>query len=79
MFHLVSLVCKMGTIKPPEFNKVIAFDELVIAITPPINAKASESIKVLLNGQDYLQKIHDEAFVLGFEKGCEATKKVDEL
>ncbi len=63
----------------PEFNKLIAFDELITSMATPNNPKASESIQSLLNGQNYLQKIHDEAFALGFEKGCVATKKVDEL
>jgi hypothetical protein len=69
----------MGAKKTPEFSKIIALDELIIAVTPPINAKASENIRALLNGQEYLQKVHDEAFALGFEKGCEASKKVAEL
>jgi hypothetical protein len=61
------------------FNKEIAFDELLETMALPPNPKPSESIKSFKNGQDYLQKIHDEAFALGFEKGCDATKKVDEL
>lgn len=79
MFHCPFQVYKMGAKKTPEFNKTKAFDGLVLAVTPPINPMPSESMRALLNGQDYLQKIHDEAFALGFEKGCEASKKVEEL
>jgi hypothetical protein len=61
------------------FNKEFAFDELLTAMVVPPNPKPSESIKSLQNGQDYLQKIHDDAFKAGFEKGCDATKKVNEL
>lgn len=61
------------------FNKILAFDELLLSMKVPENPKASESIQSLLNGQNYLQKIHDEAFGQGFEKGLEATKKVDDL
>jgi hypothetical protein len=61
------------------FNKEIAFDELLATMALPPNPKPSESIKSLQNGQYYLQKIHDDAFKAGFEKGCDATKKVNEL
>jgi hypothetical protein len=63
----------------PQFNKITAFDEFISLMHLPPNPKASESIQSLLNAQDYLQKIHDDAFGLGFEKGCEATKIVDKL
>jgi hypothetical protein len=65
--------------KTAQFNKITALDEFISLMHLPPNPKASESIQSLLNAQDYLQKIHDEAFALGFEKGCDATKKVDEL
>ncbi len=57
----------------------MAFDELIQAMTVPQNAKPSDSIRSIITGQNYLQKIHDEAFEKGFEKGCEATDKVDKL
>jgi len=62
-----------------DFNKVIALDELSKAMALPAKAKPSECIQSMLNAQDYLQALHDKAFEQGFEKGCEATKKVDEL
>jgi hypothetical protein len=62
-----------------NFNKILAFDELMNTIKVSENSPLSEAIKKLQHGQDYLQKIHDNAFVAGFEKGCDATKKVDEL
>ncbi|MDA6072060.1 hypothetical protein NJT12_20755 [Flavobacterium sp. AC] len=62
-----------------NFNKIKAFDELMNAIKVPKNSPLSSAIEKLLEGQDYLQKIHDDAYRAGFEKGCEATKKVDEL
>jgi hypothetical protein len=69
----------MANKKQLEFNKLMAFDELILSMQTPPNPKASESIQSMLNGQNYLQKIHDEAFEKGFEKGCEATKTIDEL
>jgi hypothetical protein len=63
----------------PEFNKVTALDELIKALTPPPNAQISDHLKCIVDSQNYFQKIHDEAFKSGFEKGCDATKKVDEL
>jgi ribonucleotide reductase beta subunit family protein with ferritin-like domain len=69
----------MANKKTPEFNKVTALDELVKTMTPPPTAMMSDHLKCILNSQEYLQKIHDEAFAFGFEKGCEATKKVEEL
>lgn len=69
----------MADKKQTEFNKLVAFDELISSMQTSPTPKASESIQSLLNGQNYLQKIHDEAFAQGFEKGCDATKKVEEL
>lgn len=65
--------------KNQEFNKIMAFDELIQAVTVPQNPKPSDSIQSIINGQNFIQKIHDEAFEKGFEKGCEATEKVDKL
>lgn len=62
-----------------NFNKVVAFDELMKTIKTDPDGPFSEAIKKLLDGQDYLQKIHDKAFAAGFEKGCDATSKVNEL
>jgi hypothetical protein len=45
----------------------------------PPNATMSQNLKVIVDSQNYLQKINDDAFELGFEKGCDAIKKVDEL
>ncbi|AMA48965.1 hypothetical protein [Flavobacterium covae] len=65
--------------KQTEFNKVLAFDELMKIVQVPQNATISEGIRALQNGQDYIQKIHDSAFEQGFEHGCDATKKIDEI
>jgi hypothetical protein len=62
-----------------NFNKVLAFDELMQTIKTNTDGPLSEAIKKLIDGQDYLQTIHDEAFAAGFEKGCDATNKVNEL
>ena len=69
----------MGTKKQDEFDKVSALDEFIIQMTPPQNATMSQNLKVIIDSQNYLQKIHDDAFALGFEKGCDATTKVDQL
>ncbi|PXY44495.1 hypothetical protein [Flavobacterium hydrophilum] len=57
------------------FNKIIAFDKLTEIITPA-NPVPSECMRALMAGQDYLQKLHDEAFKAGFEKGCDAAQTV---
>ncbi|MDA6068022.1 hypothetical protein NJT12_00195 [Flavobacterium sp. AC] len=62
-----------------NFNKIKAFDELMNTIKVPENSPLSSTIKKLIEGQEYLQKIHDDAYRAGFDKGCDATKKVDEL
>jgi hypothetical protein len=62
-----------------KFNKISAFDHLMEVIKVPENSPLSECMKKLCEGQDYLQKIHDVAFKAGFETGCDATKKVDEI
>lgn len=62
-----------------NFNKIAAFDELMITIKVPENSPVSECMAKLIKGQDYLQQIHDEAFKAGFEKGCDATNKVNEI
>lgn len=61
------------------FNKVIALDELSKVMALPEKAKPSECIQSMLNAQNYLQELYDKAFEQGFEKGCEAAKKVNEL
>jgi len=62
-----------------NFNKIKAFDELMKTIKVAENSSVSSAIEKLLEGQDYLQKIHDDAYKAGFDKGCDATKKVEEL
>lgn len=63
----------------PKFNKATAFDELTRLVQLPTDAAVSDTIKSILNAQNYLQEIYDSAFKEGFEKGCEATKKIDEI
>jgi hypothetical protein len=65
--------------KQIEFNKVIAFDEIMKLLQLPPNTSVSETMKALQVAQNFLQKIHDDAFALGFETGCEANKKIDEI
>jgi hypothetical protein len=62
-----------------NFNKIKAFDELMGTIKVPENSSVSSAIEKLLEGLDYLQKIHDDAYKAGFDQGCDATKKVDEI
>lgn len=62
-----------------NFNKILAFDELMDAIKVPENKPLSYAMTAMKNGQDYLQSLHDEAFKAGFESGCDAAKKVNEL
>jgi hypothetical protein len=63
----------------PQFNKVAALDEFMQAMQLPPNPLMSDNLRVIIDSQNYLQKIHDDALELGFEKGCEATKTVDNL
>lgn len=62
-----------------QFNKEKALDELAAFMALPPNATISETLKTMLRAQNFLQKLHNDAFEAGFEKGCEATRKVDEL
>jgi len=65
--------------KKTEFNKETAFDELGKIMQMSNNSSISDTIKMLQNAQNFLQEIHDNAFNQGFEKGCDATKKIDEI
>lgn len=65
--------------KKKEFNRIEAFDELSCIITVPMGATPSVVMSHLQKGQDYLQQIYDQGLKDGFEKGCDASKKVDEL
>ncbi len=69
----------MANTKTPEFNKVSTLDEFIKQMQLPPNATMSQNLKVIVDSQNYLQKIHDDAFELGFEKGCDATKKIEQL
>lgn len=55
-----------------EFNKVKALDELSKILSIPPNSTISETICSLVRAQDYLKKIHDSAFLIGFEKGIDS-------
>lgn len=63
----------------PEFNKVAALDNFITMSIVPPNAKMSDHFKIIVDSQNYFQKIYDDAFADGFEKGCEASKKIEEL
>ncbi|WP_395060049.1 hypothetical protein [Flavobacterium sp.] len=69
----------MATKSQSEFNKVTTLDDFIKQMQPPQNATMSQHLKVIVDSQNYLQKIYDDAFALGFEKGCEAAKVVDKL
>lgn len=56
------------------FNKVTAFDELSELIQIKVFTP-SESMKAMQRAQDFLKKIHDDAFAEGFEKGLDAALK----
>lgn len=62
-----------------KFKKTQAFDEFMEIIKGSEDSPLSENIQRLINGQEYLQKLHDDAFKAGFESGCDASKKVNEL
>lgn len=65
--------------KQIEFNKENALDKLGEIMKPTDNNTISDSIKSLINAQNFLQEIHDNAFNKGFEKGCDATNKINEI
>lgn len=75
----------MTSIKPNkmakkiEFNKETAINELGEILQGLNNCTISETIKILENAQNFLQEIHDNAFNEGFEKGIDATKKLDQI
>ena len=62
-----------------EFNKIEAFDKLTQLLQQPPNSTTSQCIQLIFDGQNYLQKIHDDAFKAGFQKGCDATNQVKNL
>lgn len=62
-----------------DFNKETAFDELGQLLENAPKDTMSGALKMIQSGQDYLQKIYDQAFEAGFEKGCDAAKKVEDL
>lgn len=62
-----------------EFNKVTALDEFILQMQLPSNATMSQNLKVIVDSQNYLQKIHDDAFKLGFDVGCDSAKKIENL
>jgi hypothetical protein len=63
----------------PDFNKYNALDEVGRIMQVPQGAKLAETLKALDDCANYLQKIHDDAFRLGFEAACDAKKKIDEI
>lgn len=66
--------------KTPDFNKVVAFDELgkLMASTPK-EPTFSDSVKMISSCQEFLQKLYDDAFQKGFEAGCDASEKTNNL
>lgn len=66
--------------KTPPFNKVSAFDALGgIMAGQPQPASFSGTVKMITACQDFLQKLHDDAFKAGFEAGCDASEKTEDL
>jgi hypothetical protein len=63
----------------PDFNKSCALDETIRIMQVPPGAPISQTLKALADCANYLQKIHDDAFRLGFEAACDAKKKIDEI
>lgn len=57
---------------PKQFNKIDAFDELTALLNTGANPKMSDTISAMMKAQDYMQKVHDEAFQEGFEAGLDA-------
>ena len=42
-----------------EFNKIEAFDKLTQLLQQPPNSTTSQCIQLIFDGQNYLQKIHE--------------------
>lgn len=61
------------------FNKKEALDEILKKMQSKSNPTFSETIDIYVSVQNYLTEIHECGFKQGFEKGIEATTKVNEL
>lgn len=61
------------------FSKEKALDDINEIMANAAGGKMSIMMKCMADVQDYLQKLHDNAFEAGFEKGCDATKKIEAL
>lgn len=61
------------------FNKEEALNEIMNIFNLGANPKFSEQMKATQKAQDYLQSLYEASFREGFDKGMEATKKVNEL
>lgn len=62
-----------------DFDKSCALDETIRIMSVPPGSPLSQTLKALADCANYLQKIHDDAFRLGFEAACDAEKKIDEI
>lgn len=61
------------------FDKKKALDEIVKKMQSKSNPTISECVDIYVSVQNYLIEIHECGFKQGFEKGIEATTKVNEL
>lgn len=61
------------------FDKEEALNEILQIFKLGDNPKFSDQMKAMEKAQNYLKVIYETAFREGFEKGIEATKKVDKL
>lgn len=69
----------MATKQQPDFNKSCALDEIIRIMQVPPGAPLSQTLKAFADSANYLQKIHDDAFRLGFEAANDAQKSIDKI
>lgn len=61
------------------FDKKEAISEILEIFKLPDNPKFSDQMRAIEKAQDYLQKLYEQVYREGFEKGMEATNKVNKL
>lgn len=65
--------------KKSAFNKEQALDDLMKILDNPLGTPISKIMKSLEQAQDFIQTNHDNALREGFEAGCNASSKTNEL
>lgn len=62
-----------------EFNKEKTLDEFAKLFMLPPEPIFSDQFNMIVRTRNFLEKIHNDAFEQGFEKGLEANKTIDNL